>query len=50
VSEDTVSQVHRPGFRFKEHVLRAPEVVVAQPVDAADRQDENAENVENVEN
>lgn len=32
-SDDTVSQVHRKGYRFKEHVLRAPEVVVAQPVE-----------------
>ena len=28
---DTVSQVHRRGYSFKGHVLRAPEVVVAQP-------------------
>jgi molecular chaperone GrpE len=31
VGHDTVSQVHRRGYSFKEHVLRAPEVVVAQP-------------------
>jgi molecular chaperone GrpE len=48
VAEDTVSHVHRRGFRFKGHVLRAPEVVVSQPVDhdgSADQ--EKAENVEN---
>jgi len=44
VPEDTVSQVHRRGFRFKEQVLRAPEVVVAQPVD--DEPHEGAENRE----
>jgi molecular chaperone GrpE len=27
---DTVRQVHRKGYRFRDHVLRAPEVVVAQ--------------------
>lgn len=32
VEVDTVKQVHRGGFRFKEHILRAPEVLVAQPV------------------
>lgn len=60
VVEDTVSQVHRRGFRFKGQVLRAPEVVVSQPVDQdgpadhdgpADRDgpadQENAKNVEN---
>jgi molecular chaperone GrpE len=31
VDHDTVSQVHRRGYSFKGHVLRAPEVVVAQP-------------------
>jgi molecular chaperone GrpE len=31
VDHDTVSQVHRKGYSFKGHVLRAPEVVVAQP-------------------
>lgn len=33
VEVDTVKQVHRGGFRFKEHILRAPEVLVAQPVE-----------------
>ena len=33
VEVDTVAQVHRGGFRFKEHILRAPEVLVAQPVE-----------------
>ena len=33
VEVDTVAQVHRNGFRFKEHILRAPEVLVAQPVE-----------------
>ena len=33
VEVDTVKQVHRTGFRFKEHILRAPEVLVAQPVE-----------------
>ena len=32
VAHDTVSQVHRRGYSFKGHVLRAPEVVVAQPI------------------
>ena len=32
VSVETVKQVHRTGFRFKDHILRAPEVLVAQPV------------------
>lgn len=41
VSIDTVSQVHRRGFRFKDHVLRAPEVVVAQPVDEEELETEN---------
>ena len=31
VEHDTVGQVHRRGYSFKGHVLRAPEVVVAQP-------------------
>lgn len=33
VEVDTVKQVHRGGFRFKDHILRAPEVLVAQPVE-----------------
>ena len=33
VEVDTVKQVHRSGFRFKDHILRAPEVLVAQPVE-----------------
>ena len=33
VAVDTVKQVHRGGFRFKDHILRAPEVLVAQPVE-----------------
>ena len=33
VKVDTVKQVHRGGFRYKEHILRAPEVLVAQPVE-----------------
>ena len=33
IDTDTVKQVHRNGFRFKEHILRAPEVLVAQPVE-----------------
>jgi molecular chaperone GrpE len=33
VKVDTVKQVHRGGFRFKDHILRAPEVLVAQPVE-----------------
>ena len=32
VDVDTVKQVHRNGYRYKEHILRAPEVLVAQPV------------------
>ncbi len=28
---ESVLKVHRPGYRFKDHVLRAVEVVVAQP-------------------
>jgi len=31
IDHDTVGQVHRRGYSFKGHVLRAPEVVVAQP-------------------
>jgi molecular chaperone GrpE len=31
VEAEVVMQVHRRGYRFKDHVLRAPEVVVAQP-------------------
>lgn len=31
VDVDTVMQVHRRGYRFKDQVIRAPEVVVAQP-------------------
>jgi molecular chaperone GrpE len=34
VDSDVVAELHRKGYRFKEHVLRAPEVVVAQPADA----------------
>ena len=34
VEADTVKQVHRNGFRFKDHILRAPEVLVAQPVES----------------
>ena len=41
VETDTVKQVHRNGFRFKEHILRAPEVLVAQPVETT--QEEAAE-------
>lgn len=37
VEHDTVGQVHRRGYSFKGHVLRAPEVVVAQP-EAKDEQ------------
>ncbi len=33
VDTDTVKQVHRTGFRYKDHILRAPEVLVAQPVE-----------------
>ena len=33
VEVDTVKQVHRGGYRYKEHILRAPEVLVAQPVE-----------------
>ena len=33
VDVEVVKQVHRNGFRFKEHILRAPEVLVAQPVE-----------------
>lgn len=32
VDTDTVKEIHRTGFRFKDHILRAPEVLVAQPV------------------
>ena len=32
VQTDTVKEVHRTGFRYKDHILRAPEVLVAQPV------------------
>ena len=35
VDVETVVSVHRRGYRFKDHVLRAPEVVVAQPVSGA---------------
>jgi molecular chaperone GrpE len=31
VTLDTVMQVHRPGYRYKEHMLRSAEVMVAQP-------------------
>jgi molecular chaperone GrpE len=31
VTTETVTGVHRRGYRFKGHVLRSPEVVVAQP-------------------
>jgi molecular chaperone GrpE len=31
VEVETVAQVHRAGYRFKEQVLRSPEVLVAQP-------------------
>lgn len=37
VSTDVIAEVHRKGYRFKDHVLRAPEVVVAQPSQDADR-------------
>ncbi|MGH2807056.1 MAG: nucleotide exchange factor GrpE [Actinomycetota bacterium] len=33
VTVDTVIQVHRPGYRFKDHMLRSAEVMVAQPPD-----------------
>ena len=33
VNVETVIQVHRPGYRFKEHMLRSAEVMVAQPPD-----------------
>lgn len=33
VSEERVGQIHRRGYRFKEHILRAPEVVVSQPTE-----------------
>jgi molecular chaperone GrpE len=39
VESDTVAQVHRGGFRFKEHILRAPEVLVAQPVEQEETKD-----------
>lgn len=32
VETEKIAQVHRPGYRFKDHILRSPEVVVAQPV------------------
>ena len=32
VETDTVKEVHRNGLRYKDHILRAPEVLVAQPV------------------
>jgi molecular chaperone GrpE len=41
VDEDTVTQVHRRGYRFKEHVLRAPEVMVAQPSEVGEQNDGN---------
>ncbi len=31
VEFETVKQVHRQGYRFKDHLVRAPEVVVALP-------------------
>jgi molecular chaperone GrpE len=31
VETDTVAEVTRRGYRFKDHILRSPEVVVAQP-------------------
>ena len=37
VEVDTVKQVHRTGFRFKEHILRAPEVLVAQPAEPEEK-------------
>lgn len=33
VNVETVMQVHRPGYRYKEHMLRSAEVLVAQPPD-----------------
>jgi molecular chaperone GrpE len=36
VERDTVAEVSRPGYRFKDHILRSPEVVVVQP--AADQE------------
>src|SRR5688500_7438857 len=39
VQVDTVKQVHRGGFRYKEHILRAPEVLVAQPVEQEGTED-----------
>jgi molecular chaperone GrpE len=40
VDQEVVKQVHRRGYAFKGHVLRAPEVVVAQP--AWQRRDEKS--------
>ena len=31
IETETVSEVTRRGYRFKDHILRSPEVVVAQP-------------------
>ena len=39
VEVDTVKQVHRNGFRFKDHILRAPEVLVAQPMEPAEEEE-----------
>ena len=39
VEVDTVKQVHRGGFRFKDHILRAPEVLVAQPMEQEGTED-----------
>lgn len=34
VSVESIGQVHRKGYSFRQKVLRAPEVVVAQPAEA----------------
>jgi molecular chaperone GrpE len=36
VKVDTVMQVHRPGYRYKEHMLRSAEVMVAQPPEGSE--------------
>ncbi|MDQ3939857.1 MAG: nucleotide exchange factor GrpE [Actinomycetota bacterium] len=45
VEVDTVVAIHRPGFRFKDQVVRSAEVVVAQPAEVADKVDDEDEEV-----
>jgi molecular chaperone GrpE len=43
VSEPTVREVYRRGYRLGDGVLRAPMVVVAQPLDEGEASDQEAE-------